>query len=64
MKQQAARVSTIVMVAAPACSALVAGWAEYYEYLMSLGDKRVETWGLMASPLPTIAITIAYLLSE
>ena len=52
------------MVAAPACSALVAGWAEYYDYLMSLGDKRVETWGLMASPLPTIAITIAYLLSE
>jgi len=50
------------LVAAPACSALVAGWAEYYQYLMSLGDKRVETWGLMASPLPTIAITIAYLL--
>ena len=36
----------------------------YYEYLMSLGDKRVENWGLMYSPLPTIFITIAYLLSE
>ena len=67
IQQQAARVSTylqLFLLAAPACSALVAGWAEYYDYLMSLGDKRVETWGLMASPLPTIAITIAYLLSE
>lgn len=36
----------------------------YYNYLMSLGDKRVENWGLMYSPFPTIFITVAYLISE
>lgn len=35
---------------------------EYYEYLLSIGDKRVENWGLMQSPVPTILITMAYLL--
>ena len=37
---------------------------EYYEYLLSIGDKRVENWGLMQSPVPTILITMAYLLSK
>ena len=43
---------------------LVKDGVNYYDYLMSLGDKRVEDWGLMYSPFPTILITIAYLLSE
>ena len=37
---------------------------EYYEYLLSIGDKRVENWGLMQSPVPTVLITMAYLLSK
>ena len=37
---------------------------EYYNYLLSIGDKRVEDWGLMQSPVPTILITMAYLLSK
>ena len=37
---------------------------EYYEYLLSIGDKRVENWGLMQSPVPTILITMVYLLSK
>ena len=36
---------------------------EHYNYLLSIGDKRVEDWALMQSPLPTILITLAYLLS-
>lgn len=43
---------------------IVTEWVDYYEYLMSIGDKRVETWGLMYSPVPTIIITILYLLSK
>jgi len=35
---------------------------EHYNYLLSIGDKRVEDWALMQSPLPTILITLAYLL--
>ena len=35
---------------------------EYYDYLMSIGDARVESWGLMWSPVPTVAITALYLL--
>ena len=35
---------------------------EYYDYLMSIGDARVESWGLMWSPVPTMAITALYLL--
>jgi len=34
----------------------------YYTYLLSLGDRRVESWPLMASPVPTAVLTIAYLL--
>ena len=41
---------------------MVKSGVEYYDYLMSLGDSRVETWGLMSSPLPTIIITALYLL--
>ena len=37
---------------------------EYYNYLLSIGDKRVEDWLLMKSPVPTILITMAYLLSK
>ena len=36
--------------------------SSYYTYLLSLGDRRVESWPLMASPAPTLALTIAYLL--
>ena len=36
--------------------------SSYYSYLLSLGDRRVESWPLMASPVPTLALTIAYLL--
>ena len=43
---------------------LVKDGVGYYNYLMSLGDKRVENWGLMYSPFPTIFITVAYLISE
>ena len=35
---------------------------EYYDYLMSIGDKRVETWALMSSPAPTLLITALYLM--
>ena len=41
---------------------MVKSGLEYYDYLMSLGDRRVETWGLMSSPLPTLIITALYLL--
>ena len=41
---------------------MVVSGLEYYDYLMSLGDRRVETWGLMSSPLPTLLITALYLL--
>ena len=41
---------------------VVVSGLEYYDYLMSLGDRRVETWGLMSSPLPTLLITALYLL--
>ena len=34
----------------------------YYKYLLSLGDRRVESWPLMTSPFPTIALTLSYLL--
>ena len=43
---------------------LVKEGVDYYDYLMSLGDERVENWGLMYSPVPTILITTAYLLSK
>jgi len=46
------------------CKEIVHSYVDYYDYLMSLGDKRVETWGLMYSPLPTVAITFAYLASK
>ena len=36
--------------------------SSYYTYLLSLGDRRVESWPLMASPIPTVALTLAYLL--
>ena len=36
--------------------------SSYYTYLLSLGDRRVESWPLMASPIPTAVLTIAYLL--
>ena len=36
--------------------------SSYYTYLLSLGDRRVESWPLMASPIPTAALTLAYLL--
>ena len=36
--------------------------SSYYTYLLSLGDCRVESWPLMASPMPTAVLTIAYLL--
>ena len=41
---------------------VVVSGLEYYNYLMSLGDSRVETWGLMSSPLPTLLLTALYLL--
>ena len=41
---------------------MVVSGLDYYDYLMSLGDSRVESWGLMSSPLPTILITVLYLL--
>jgi len=37
--------------------------ANYYNYLISIGDKRVEKWPLMSSPWPTVAITAMYLLT-
>ena len=43
---------------------LVREGVDYYDYLISLGDERVESWGLMYSPIPTILITMAYLLSK
>ena len=36
--------------------------SSYYSHLLSLGDRRVESWPLMASPMPTLALTFAYLL--
>lgn len=35
---------------------------DFYHYLLSIGDQRVESWPLMSSPLPTLAITSTYLL--
>lgn len=53
-----------IQVSVENCKEIVHSYVDYYDYLMSLGDKRVETWGLMYSPLPTIAITFAYLASK
>ena len=43
-------------------SILITQVCSYYTYLLSLGDRRVESWPLMASPVPTAVLTIAYLL--
>nr|QUW17306.1 elongation of very long-chain fatty acids 4 [Marinogammarus marinus] len=34
---------------------------EYYSWCLSLSDKRVANWPLMASPWPTLALAAAYL---
>lgn len=33
---------------------------DYYDHLLSLADKRVESWPLMASPYPTISLVTLY----
>lgn len=35
---------------------------EFYKWSLTIADKRVESWPLMASPLPTLAISCLYLL--
>ncbi|KAE8603121.1 hypothetical protein XENTR_v10014225 [Xenopus tropicalis] len=35
---------------------------QLYDWCFSIADKRVEKWPLMQSPLPTLAISTAYLL--
>ena len=45
-----------------AAGEMLSSGLEYYDYLMSIGDERVESWGLMWSPLPTLTITALYLL--
>lgn len=55
-------VSLVVSQKVNSTAEVLSGCVAYYNYLMSLGDKRVETWGLMSSPFPTICITLAYLL--
>ena len=41
---------------------VTANVTQTYQWLMSLGDPRVADWPLMASPWPTAAISIAYVL--
>ena len=55
---------TIFISSVEVTRTLVREGVDYYDYLMSLGDERVESWGLMYSPIPTILITMAYLLSK
>ena len=55
---------TIFISSVEVTRTLVKEGVDYYDYLMSLGDERVENWGLMYSPVPTILITTAYLLSK
>lgn len=35
-------------------------WYDTYQYYMSIGDKRVENWPLMATPWPTLGFIVLY----
>ena len=37
-----------------------AGAKETYDWLMSIGDPRVENWFLMSSPWPTVILSASY----
>lgn len=36
--------------------------AEFYKWSLTIADKRVEKWPMMSSPLPTLGISVLYLL--
>ncbi|XP_016097894.1 elongation of very long chain fatty acids protein 4-like [Sinocyclocheilus grahami] len=35
---------------------------EFYKWSLTIADKRVEEWPMMSSPLPTLGISVLYLL--
>ncbi|XP_076029508.1 very long chain fatty acid elongase 4-like isoform X2 [Oratosquilla oratoria] len=37
-------------------------WDTFYNWALTIGDKRVKEWPLMQSPVPTLGITAMYLL--
>jgi elongation of very long chain fatty acids protein 4 len=44
-------------------NSMVSSTKNYYQWLHSLADPRVESWPLMSSPLPTLSLFFLYLIA-